>query len=75
MTESRAVTQTGLKIPKTYTGCEECGDVLSHHLPDTTILFKLYLESGKMINLQDWFEAFKCILEHSDEECEESVLQ
>ena len=32
-------------------------------LPDTSILFKRYLDSGKMINVYDWFESFQTILE------------
>ncbi|KAF8902561.1 origin recognition complex subunit 3 N-terminus-domain-containing protein [Gymnopilus junonius] len=32
-------------------------------LPDTSILFKRYLDSGKMINVYDWFESFKDVLD------------
>lgn len=32
-------------------------------LPDTSILFKRYLDSGKMINVYDWFESFKNVLD------------
>ena len=32
-------------------------------LPDISILFKRYLDSGRMINVFDWFESFKCVLE------------
>ncbi|KAH7883061.1 origin recognition complex subunit 3 N-terminus-domain-containing protein [Phlebopus sp. FC_14] len=32
-------------------------------VPDASILFRGYLESGKMINVYDWFESFKVILE------------
>lgn len=32
-------------------------------MPDTTILFQRYLESGKMINVFDWFESFTVALE------------
>jgi len=32
-------------------------------LPDTSILFKRYLDSGKMINVYDWFESFKFVLD------------
>lgn len=32
-------------------------------LPDTSILFKRYLDSSKMINVYDWFESFQTILE------------
>ncbi len=32
-------------------------------LPDISILFKRYLDSSKMINVYDWFESFKTVLE------------
>lgn len=32
-------------------------------LPDTSILFRRYLDSGTMINVFDWFESFKSVLE------------
>ncbi len=32
-------------------------------LPDTSILFQRYLDSGKMINVYDWFESFQPVLE------------
>ncbi|KAK0469029.1 origin recognition complex subunit 3 N-terminus-domain-containing protein [Desarmillaria tabescens] len=32
-------------------------------LPDTSILFRRYLDSGKMINVYDWFESFQPVLE------------
>jgi origin recognition complex subunit 3 len=32
-------------------------------LPDTSILFRRYLDSGKMINVYDWFESFAVVLE------------
>lgn len=32
-------------------------------MPDTSILFQRYLESGKMINVFDWFESFTVVLE------------
>jgi origin recognition complex subunit 3 len=32
-------------------------------LPDTSILFRRYLDSGKMINVYDWFESFQFVLE------------
>lgn len=32
-------------------------------MPDTSILFRRYLDSGKMINVYDWFESFQLVLE------------
>jgi len=33
-------------------------------LPDTSILFRRYLEAGRMINVYDWFESFAVVLEN-----------
>lgn len=33
------------------------------NMPDTSILFQRYLESGKMVNVFDWFESFTVVLE------------
>jgi origin recognition complex subunit 3 len=33
-------------------------------LPDTSILFRRYLDSGKTINVYDWFESFAVVLEN-----------
>ncbi|KAF7324850.1 Origin recognition complex subunit 3-like [Mycena kentingensis (nom. inval.)] len=32
-------------------------------LPDTSILFRGYLKAGKMINVYDWFDSFRVVLE------------
>ena len=32
-------------------------------LPDVAILFRRYVESGKMINVYDWYESFSVALE------------
>ncbi|EIN14575.1 hypothetical protein PUNSTDRAFT_49319 [Punctularia strigosozonata HHB-11173 SS5] len=32
-------------------------------LPDTSILFRGYLEAGRMINVYDWYESFAVVLE------------
>ncbi|PCH37494.1 hypothetical protein WOLCODRAFT_134564 [Wolfiporia cocos MD-104 SS10] len=32
-------------------------------LPDTSILFRLYMEAGRMVNAYDWFQAFAVVLE------------
>ncbi|KAF8653670.1 hypothetical protein AX16_003821 [Volvariella volvacea WC 439] len=37
-------------------------------LPDTSILFRRYLDSGKMINVYDWFESFSLVLESQREQ-------
>ncbi|KAG6333086.1 hypothetical protein ID866_5999 [Astraeus odoratus] len=42
---------------------DEDEDELLIRMPDTSILFQRYLESGKMINVYDWFESFAVVLE------------
>jgi origin recognition complex subunit 3 len=32
-------------------------------LPDTSILFRGYLEAGRMINVFDWYQSFAAVLE------------
>jgi origin recognition complex subunit 3 len=32
-------------------------------LPDTSILFRRYLEAGRMINVYDWYESFSQVVE------------
>ncbi|KAJ3258002.1 hypothetical protein HK103_004136 [Boothiomyces macroporosus] len=56
--EPRAVVQTALKYPQMYIDT----------IVDTNILYKLYLECGRLINLQDWFEAFKVLCKHENME-------
>lgn len=40
-------------------------------LPDISILFKRYLDSSKMINVYDWYESFKTVLEDQRQHCKE----
>jgi origin recognition complex subunit 3 len=40
---------------------------------DTGILFSLYLQSGRAINVHDWFEAFCSVIEQQNEEEEEET--
>ncbi|KAI8876028.1 hypothetical protein K501DRAFT_262859 [Backusella circina FSU 941] len=80
--QPRASIQTALTQPRHYINCECCDNVDSEHLlpteQDTCILYKLYLECGRMINLYDWFVAFGCILERDvpkNEKLEENEVQ
>ncbi|KAJ3848654.1 origin recognition complex subunit 3 N-terminus-domain-containing protein, partial [Lentinula lateritia] len=63
----RASVIAGLLRPKDFNGdnftddSEDDSDPL-HTLPDTSILFHRYLESGKMINVYDWFESFHTVI-------------
>ncbi|KAJ7348983.1 origin recognition complex subunit 3 N-terminus-domain-containing protein [Mycena albidolilacea] len=56
---------SGLSFPHSYTGQDsapEDEDTLED-LPDTSILFKGYVKAGKMINIYDWFDNFRMVLE------------
>ncbi|KAJ7253388.1 hypothetical protein B0H12DRAFT_1071502 [Mycena haematopus] len=56
---------SGLSFPHAYTGqnlVPEDEESLED-LPDTSILFKGYVKAGKMINIYDWFDHFRTVLE------------
>ena len=60
----------GLLYPLEYAYSDEAGDEnlagensSLWQLPDTSILFRRYLDSGKMINVYDWYESFAIVLE------------
>ncbi|KAK7024009.1 origin recognition complex subunit 3-like protein [Favolaschia claudopus] len=58
---------SGLSFPQSFTGQDlppsaDDEDILED-LPDTSILFKGYLKAGKMINVYDWFDHFRTVLE------------
>ncbi|KDR77233.1 hypothetical protein GALMADRAFT_66332 [Galerina marginata CBS 339.88] len=65
----RAVLMGGLLRPHDYVeDINRNGDMEEDskdiwELPDTSILFKRYLDSGKMINVYDWFESFKTVVD------------
>ncbi|KAI8977503.1 hypothetical protein BDF20DRAFT_875241 [Mycotypha africana] len=65
--QPRATIQTALTQSGHYLGCSCCrmdkADQILFSEHDTCILYKLYLECGRMINLYDWFIAFGCIIE------------
>ncbi|KAE9397056.1 hypothetical protein BT96DRAFT_996138 [Gymnopus androsaceus JB14] len=46
----------------THISDDEEEDVSLWRLPDTSILFHRYLDSGKIINVYDWFESFHGVL-------------
>lgn len=66
----------GLRDPHFYLDCDCCklsdlGDILPT-LPDVSIIYKLHLESGKLINMFDWLQSFLMIVNPSiaDEQTE-----
>lgn len=58
--------------PNYYLLCECCelksSSNIAGSLPDVCIAYKLHLEYGKMINLYDWLQAFRAILEPDAED-------
>lgn len=61
----RSAIKTALNAPYHYISEIPASDSLSSHYPDICILYRLHLESGKMINIHDIFTAFKSIVETS----------
>ncbi|EGO26953.1 hypothetical protein SERLADRAFT_448068 [Serpula lacrymans var. lacrymans S7.9] len=66
----RATIFSGLLYPQDYLTLESANGLNKTHLADlselsdTSILFSGYLESGKMINVYDWFESFSATVEN-----------
>ncbi|XP_076222484.1 origin recognition complex subunit 3 isoform X2 [Nomia melanderi] len=63
----RAAIHTGLNDPQVYLNCKCCklenDDAISSTLPDLSIIYKLHLESRKLINMYDWLQAFLIIVD------------
>ncbi|KAG7095809.1 hypothetical protein E1B28_006509 [Marasmius oreades] len=73
----RASIMSGLLRPNEFVSSNEDGDQPEFELwecPDTSILFHRYLESGKMINVYDWFESFHVVLETQRKKLEEKRM-
>ncbi|KAI7899494.1 origin recognition complex subunit 3 N-terminus-domain-containing protein [Cokeromyces recurvatus] len=81
--QPRASIQTALTQPQHYINCSCCDTEKSDEIipseHDTCILYKLYLECGRMINLYDWFVAFGCVIERekraANQKLEENEVQ
>ncbi|KAF9922273.1 Origin recognition complex subunit 3, partial [Linnemannia zychae] len=76
--QPRASIQTALGQPEVYLNCDCCrppsgsagqslADMVLPTQHDTCILYKLYVECGRMINMYDWFTAFGMILERGQQ--------
>lgn len=71
----RAALHMALNNPHFYLQCKCCG--LKEHsqllstLPDISIIYKLHLECGRLINLYDWLQAFRSIVDSSEEDQEQ----
>uniref|UniRef100_A0A182IX09 Origin recognition complex subunit 3 n=1 Tax=Anopheles atroparvus TaxID=41427 RepID=A0A182IX09_ANOAO len=63
----RAAVHTALNNPQHYLQCECCvldeENSIVPSLPDVCIAYKLHLECGRMINLFDWLQAFRTVVE------------
>ncbi|KAF9127559.1 Origin recognition complex subunit 3 [Mortierella sp. 14UC] len=76
--QPRVSIQTALGQPEVYLNCDCCrppadsadqslADMVLPTQHDTCILYKLYVECGRMINMYDWFTAFGMILERGQQ--------
>lgn len=67
----RAAVHQALLNPQHYLQCECCDldsvTQLTPSQPDLSIVYKLHLECGKMINLYDWLQAFKAVVSQDDD--------
>lgn len=62
----RVAIQTALNDPHYYFNCSCCeieADCIQDTLPDISVVFKLHLECGRLINLYDWLQAFITVIE------------
>ncbi|XP_016988887.1 origin recognition complex subunit 3 [Drosophila rhopaloa] len=68
----RAALHTALNNPHFYMQCKCCElqdqSQLVGTLPDLSVVYKLHLECGRMINLFDWLQAFRSVVSGSDNE-------
>ncbi len=72
--QPRGALHIALDQPQYYLGDIVETEYISAAMPDTCILYKLHLECGKLINLHDFFVAFKAILEERDSIPESEAL-
>ncbi|TPX41156.1 hypothetical protein SeMB42_g03233 [Synchytrium endobioticum] len=69
--EVGAAVKGSLTVSRKYLNCDCCSEIDPREphptLEDTQIAYRLYLECGKLINLYDWYVAFRTILEQDQE--------
>lgn len=58
----RASLQNSLVNPHHYLHCGCCDGQVKSSLPDISIMYKLYLEFGRCISVEDWMAAFCSVL-------------
>ncbi|XP_034476646.1 origin recognition complex subunit 3 [Drosophila innubila] len=70
----RAALHTALNNPHFYMQCKCCElqeqSQLVSTMPDLSVVYKLHLECGRMINLFDWLQAFRSVLRAGEEQNE-----
>lgn len=68
----RGALHTALNNPRFYLQCDCCKldtpTSLVSTLPDISIAYKLHLECGRMINLFDWLQSFRYVVDDDDEQ-------
>ncbi|XP_052888629.1 origin recognition complex subunit 3 [Anopheles moucheti] len=74
----RAAVHIALNNPQYYTQCDCChldeSSCIVPSLPDLSIAYKLHLECGRLINLFDWLQAFRIIIDDTNnDEAEQQV--
>nr|XP_003701279.1 PREDICTED: origin recognition complex subunit 3 isoform X1 [Megachile rotundata] len=67
----RAAIHTALNDPQVYLNCSCCklenDDAILPTMPDLSIIYKLHLESGKLMNMYDWLQAYVTIVDPNEE--------
>lgn len=75
----RAALHTALNNPHFYMQCKCCElqeqSQLTSTMPDLSVVYKLHLECGRMINLFDWLQAFRSVLRTGEEQEENEMPQ
>lgn len=75
----RAALHTALNNPHFYMQCKCCAlqdqSLLTGTMPDLSIVYKLHLECGRMINLFDWLQAFRSVLRGAEDQDEQDATQ
>lgn len=68
----RAALHMALNNPHYYLQCKCCQlreeNQLLGTLPDLSVVYKLHLECGRMINLFDWLQAFKSVVDINNDD-------
>nr|XP_034184069.1 origin recognition complex subunit 3 [Osmia lignaria] len=67
----RAAIHNALSDPQLYLNCGCCkledDDAIVPTMPDLSIIYKLHLESGTLMNMYDWLQAYATIVDPNNE--------